>query len=272
MRHQRQLANRTALVTGGGSGIGRAVALALARRGARVALVGRRLEPLEAVAHEIATLGGHAVVCRADLTQAAERTGLRERIYARIGPIDLLVNNAGVLASGELGTLTPAEIEAAVALNLAAPIVLTRQFLPDLAARRGAVILVGSTMSFVPLPAASIYSATKTGLRAFGQALRYELQPRGIHLLSVYPPGTATAMTASMARNSPWRTSLADSMQIGERIVRALLAGRREVQWGASERLLTLLHHTLPWLVRPLLASQHGLFVRIMSRERDQST
>src|SRR6185295_19902000 len=89
-------------------------------------------------------------------------------------------------------------------------------------------------------------------------------------------PGTATAMTAPMARNAPWRTPLADPGQIGERIVRALLAGRREVQWGAGERLLTWLHHTLPWLVRPMLARQHRMFARMMQPEpaknREQRT
>ncbi len=259
-----QLASRTALITGGGSGIGRGVALALARRGARVALVGRRQAALEAVAAEVAALGGHAAVLRADLAQAAERTQLRERVHVALGPIGLLVNNAGMLAGGELATLTPDVIESAVALNLAAPMILVQQFLPDLAAGHGAVILVGSMMSFVPLPAAPVYSATKAGLRALGQALRYELQPRGVHLLTVYPPGTATAMTAPMARNAPWRTPLADPAQIGERIVRVLLAGRREVQWGAGEQLLTWLHHTLPWLVRPLLARQHRMFARMM--------
>jgi short-subunit dehydrogenase len=268
-RPQRTIAGCTALVTGGGSGIGRGVALALTRRGARLALAGRRRDALASVADEIAALGGHAAVVCADLARVDERTQLHERVQAMLGPIDLLVNAAGVLAGGELATLAPAEIEAAVALNLVAPMILVRQCLPDLAARRGAVVLVGSMMSFVPLPAAAIYSATKAGLRAFGQALRYELQPRGIHLLTVYPPGTATAMTAPMARNAPWRMPLASPMLIGERIVRALVAGRHEVQWGASERLLTLLHHALPWLVRRLLASQRGRFARSMSGGRD---
>jgi len=267
-RPQPRSAGRTALVTGGGSGIGRGIALALARRDVRVALVGRRPGPLETVAREIASMGGHALAFPADLAQAGERTGLRERIHAALGPIDLLVNNAGVLAGGELAALVPAEIETAIAVNLAAPMLLVQQWLPDLAARPGAVILVGSMMSFVPLPAASVYSATKAGLRAFGQALRYELRRHGIHLLTVYPPGTATAMTASMARNAPWRSPLADPAIVGERIVRALIAGRHELQWGAGERLLTILYHAAPGLVSALMVRYHALFVRMMSGGR----
>jgi uncharacterized oxidoreductase len=124
-------------------------------------------------------------------------------------------------------------------------------------------------MSFVPLPAASVYSATKAGLHAFGQALRYELRRQGVHLLSVYPPGTATAMTASMARNAPWRSPLADPAIVGERIVRALIAGRHELQWGAGERLLTIVYHAAPGLVSALMARYHGLFVRMMTSDHN---
>jgi short-subunit dehydrogenase len=236
-----------------------------------LALVGRRREPLETVAREIAGMGGQALAFPADLTQAGDRTGLRERIHAALGPIDVLANNAGVLAGGELAALTPAAIESAVALNLAAPMILVQQWLPDLAARRGAVILVGSMMSFVPLPAASVYSATKAGLRACGQALRSELRARGVHLLTVYPPATATAMTASMARNAPWRSPLADPAIVGERIVQALMAGQPELQWGAGERMLTILYQAMPRLVSGLMARHHALFVRIMSSENPDS-
>src|SRR5205085_2457523 len=111
-----------------GTGIGRGIALALARRAARVALVGRRAAPLQAVAAEIARMGGQAVACPADLTEAGERASLRARVHAALGPLDLLVNNAGMLASGELAALAPAAIEAAVMLNLAVPMLLVQQW------------------------------------------------------------------------------------------------------------------------------------------------
>jgi short-subunit dehydrogenase len=263
------LSAKIALITGGGSGIGRGIALALVRRGVAVALVGRRESALAAVGAEIAALGGRAWAFPADLALSSERLSLPERIHRQLGPIDLLVNNAGLLAGGELAALTPARIEAAIAVNLVAPLVLTQQFLPDLAARRGAVILLGSMMSFVPMPADDFYSASKMGLRGAGLALDYELRQRHIRLLTVYPPGTATALTATMARNAPFRTPLASPEQVGERVVAALAAGRRELRWGAGERLLTLLHRLLPGLVRPLLARNHAAFVRMLSEPGD---
>jgi hypothetical protein len=75
-------------------------------------------------------------------------------------------------------------------------------------------------------------------------------------------------MTAPMARNAPWRMPLADPASAGERIVRALAAGRREVQWGAGERLLMTIYRVMPRLVSALMARQHGLFVRIMTGSR----
>lgn len=264
-------ARKVALITGGGSGIGRGIALALVRRGVQVALVGRREAALAAVVAEIAALGGQALAFPTDLACSSERISLPERIHTALGPIDVLVNNAGILAGGELAALTPARIERAIAVNLVAPMVLTRQFIPDLAARRGAVILLGSMMSFVPLPAASVYSASKMGLRGFSLALRSELRQRHIRLLTVYPPGTATALTAGMARNAPFHTPLATPERIGEQVVTALQAGRREVQWGTGERLLTLLHHLLPGLVRPLLARSHAVFERMLREPADEA-
>jgi len=72
-----------------------------------------------------------------------------------------------------------------------------------------------------------------------------------------------------MARNAPWRSPLADPAIVGERIVQALLSGRRELQWGAGERMLTIAYRAMPWLVAELMARHHALFVRIMSSEND---
>ena len=201
--HSFTFQQRVALVTGGGSGIGRGIALALARRGVHLALVGRRVAPLAAVAAEAAALGVYAVPMAVDITGPMAGQTVVAATCATFGRLDILVNNAGVLAGGALRNQTATTVANAVATNLAAPMELTRLALPHLARQQGAVVLVGSTMSHVPMPYATLYSATKAGLAAFGAALRYEAAGLGVHVLTVYPPGTATALTEDMQRKAP---------------------------------------------------------------------
>jgi len=266
------LEDKTAVITGGGGGIGRGIALALAHRGAAVVLAGRRVEPLLSTADAVRTLGGQAAVVVGDITTAEARRNLLERAQRAFGAIHVLVNNAGVLAGGGLLQLGGAEIERAVATNLGAPVDLTRLFLPDLMHTRGAVVFVGSTASRVPLPYTSLYSATKAGLHAFCTALRYELLPLGVHLLEAFPPTVDTRLTETMARNAGrWAGRREDAEAAGERIVAALAAGQDEVQWGAGERLLIALQRCAPRLLAALLTTQRGRFARIMTPARDKS-
>ena len=253
-------AGQVALITGGGTGIGRGVVLALARRGVDVALVGRRAAALQATAAEAMTCGVRALVLPADITDAAARQTVMACSSDALGPIDLLVNNAGVLAGGSLADQTAASIETAVATNLAAAIDLTRLALPQLAATRGAVILVGSTMSHVPMPYATLYAATKAGLRAFGEALRYELTPLGVQVLTACPPATRTAMLAGTGRLAA--KFQADPLATGERIVRALEQGHEEAVWGIGAQLLVRLHRLAPGCVQHILRRQGGHFAR----------
>lgn len=257
---------KRAIVTGGGSGIGHGIALALARRGADLALVGRRGSCLEAVAAEAARCGVRAVALPTDLSVTDERDALIARVRAALGPPSLLIHAAGMLAGGPLLNLDTQEIDRAVALNLTAPLALTRAFLPNLAAQRGAIVLIASTAASVPLPSMAIYSATKAGLAAFGEALRYEVAPQGIQVLVAHPPSTATAMTRGMARAAGFPGyRLASAEQVGERIVAALVARQHEWRGGAGERALVLAHRLAPTLVRLALRSQRARFRRMMT-------
>lgn len=260
-----------ALVTGGGSGIGRGIALALARRGVALALVGRRAAPLEEVAAEASTIGVRAVALPADLADPAVRDTLLDRVAAALGPPAIVVHAAGLLAGGDLLDLDPSLIERAVAVNLAAPLALTHAALPGLIARRGAIVLVASLVADVPLPAATVYSATKAGIAAFGEALRHEVGPRGVRVLVAYPPGTATAMTRGMARAADFpRFPLAAPEAVGEAIVAALVAGRREWRGGAGDRALTLAHRFAPHLTRPLIRANRARLRRMFSTSNDE--
>lgn len=260
------LRGRIAIVTGGGSGIGRGIALALARRGADLALAGRRHERLEAVAAEATTCGVGAVALPVDLAMPAERDQLPGRVRAALGPPTFLIHAAGVLHGGPLLGLDAPELDRAVALNLAAPLALTRAALPNVAAQRGAIVLVASLAAVVPHPYAAVYSATKAGLATFGEALRHEVAPLGVRVLVAYPPGTATAMTRGMARAAGLPGyRLASAEHVGERIVRALVAGRREWRGGSSERTLTLAYRFAPALIGLILRHQRPRFRRMMS-------
>ena len=255
---------RVALVTGGGTGIGRGIALALARRGVSVALVGRRQEPLAATVAELRNLGQSALSVIADLSDPDAWPRVIEQVHGAWGPIDTLVHNAGILAGGALLDQSTATVQQCVTTNFTAPLVLTRLLLPDLIAQRGRVVLVGSTTSFVPLPYLALYGATKAGLHHFGAALRHELTPLGIHLLIAYPPATATAMTAAMAARTRAGTgrqpTLAAPEQIGETIVRVLAAGKREAVWWGGEQLLRVCYRLAPGLVERLLFAQRKRF------------
>jgi short-subunit dehydrogenase len=264
----RDLNGKTTLVTGAGTGIGRGIALALARRRAPVVLCGRRLQPLAAVAAEVHSLGGQAAIAQGDVTDPAARLHMLATAHEAFGCVQILVNNAGILAGGSLLQLNGPEIERAVATNLTAPIDLTRLLLPDLAHSYGAAVFVGSTMSHVPLPYASLYSAGKSGLHAFCTSLRYELTPLGIHLLEAYPPAVATAMTSAMARKAArWQTRRASPEDAGERIVTALARGNHEVAWGAGEQWLIRLYRYAPRLLAALFSTQHRRFAHLMTPE-----
>jgi short-subunit dehydrogenase len=255
-----------ALITGGGSGIGRGIALALARRGVSMVLVGRRLEALQATAAEVQVLGGLAFPLAADLAHPAQRQALMPQACQMLGePLECLIHNAGEMVSGPLLERSAEQIEQAVGVNLTAAIDLTRLALPDLIATYGSVVLVGSTAGRMPLPYASLYSASKAGLGAFAESLRYELEPLGVRLLLVYPPNTATAMTRGLAEAAGFgRFPLADPNSVGERIVAALYSQQQELSWASAEWALSGLYRLAPRLVRALFRTQSNRFERSM--------
>ena len=189
------LKDRVVLLTGAGTGIGRSLALQLADRGARLALVGRRAEPLEEVAALVRERGATAVVVPADLTAPGAAATVVAAAQEQLGGIDVLVNNAGNVRAGRLEAIDEAEVLAQIALNLTAPILLTRAALDALrASGSGLVVNVSSGIALVGLPFYATYAATKAGIAHFGEALRRELYGEGVHVLNVFPGATSTPM------------------------------------------------------------------------------
>jgi short-subunit dehydrogenase len=155
----RDLVGREVLVTGASSGLGPVIARRLHREGVRLVLSARRRPELDALARELV---GSRVVA-ADLSQRGEA----ERLASEAGPVDILIANAGVSASGPLVDFDVAGLDQALDVNLRAPIVLSRLLLPGMLRRRaGHVLLMASMAGMIPGPRSSVYSATKFALRA----------------------------------------------------------------------------------------------------------
>lgn len=182
-----------AVVTGAGSGIGRALALALAARGVRVGLVGRREEELRGTESAIDD-PGLAVVLPADITSAGETERLLARIASELGAPEILVHGAGRLSHSPIADTTVEELEKAVAVHLLGPHRLTRALLPGLRRVRGQVVVVNSSAVFDVRPGFVAYTATKAALRAWTDGLRAEENAHGVRVLGVFPGRTATPM------------------------------------------------------------------------------
>jgi len=254
-----------ALITGAGSGIGRGIAIGLAKRGVAVGLVGRRQTALAETAALVAKFAPAVAILPCDLGQPAQRDQLREHCHQQLGPIDILVHNAARLSGGALVTQDQSVIAATVEINLVAGIDLLRLFLPDLAASHGAAAFVSSSTSLVPLPYLALYSASKAGIDAFARSVQYELRRQNVHTIIAYPPATATAMTADMAAaaDTPWFPR-ADPMQVGDQIAAGILARRRVIDLQRGEQALTWLYRLAPGLVTRLLQWQAARFARMM--------
>jgi NAD(P)-dependent dehydrogenase (short-subunit alcohol dehydrogenase family) len=189
-----RLDGKLALVTGAGSGIGRAVAERLGRLGAHVLLVGRSHETLESVAAAIRQRGGEASPQPGDITSPQDRDGLRAAVER--GPIGLhvLVHSAGAYSSGRIADVDPIRLEELLAVNTIAPLALTRALLPMLRRAPGDVVFVNSSVVQRSAGGVAHYAATKHALRGIADALRDEVNAEGIRVLSVYAGRTATPM------------------------------------------------------------------------------
>jgi short-subunit dehydrogenase len=186
--------NRTALVTGASSGIGAAMATALAARGANVVLVARRAERLTSLAQQLQTTYGiqaHAI--SQDLVKDGAAAEISEEV-SRLGlTIDVLVNNAGFATRANFADEDGSRISDEIALNVTVLVKLTHAFLPGMIERRfGAVINVASTAAFQPLPVMAVYGATKAFVLSFTEALWGELEGTGVKALTLCPGATDT--------------------------------------------------------------------------------
>jgi short-subunit dehydrogenase len=246
-----RIAGATALVTGASSGIGRQVAARLAAAGAKVLVHGRDAVALAEVA---SATGG--VPLAVDLADA----GAGERLAAAAGPVDILVNNAGIGWAGAFADMPEPAVASLIAVNLTAPIALTRALVPAMVARgAGHLMFVTSIAGRMGVAGEAVYAATKAGLDGFAESLRFELVGSGVGVGVVVPGVVDTAFFARRGepytRRSP-RPIAADV--VAEAVVRGIAGDRAERYTPGWLRLPVAVRGALPGVYRRLGARFGG--------------
>lgn len=268
-----QITGKTALLTGATGGLGIATARALASRGARLVLSSRREDELTKLAESLPG-DGHTYL----VSDLAEE-GAAEKLFAdaeAAGPIDILIANAALPGSGNLISFTPEQVARGVRVNLEVPMILSRLFIPPMTERGGGqIVLISSLSGKAASPRASIYNATKFGLRGFGLALRQDqVADRSGVGVSVVMPGFVrdAGMFESSGGKAPPGVGTVSPEQVGEGVVRAIEADKAEVQVATpQQRMMVAFAHRYPRLAA-LTQRGHGtrLAERMAEGNRDK--
>jgi 3-oxoacyl-[acyl-carrier protein] reductase len=225
MSSDAELAGTVALVTGGGRGIGRGIALELTRAGARVAVAARTREQVEETAAET---GGVAI--QADVSKRADVERMVARTEEELGPIDLLVANAGIAIWEESAwELEPEEWWHVLEVNVLGVYLCCRAVIPGMIARGGGrIVNVASGAAYLPGNTSTAYSASKAAVHRFSETLATQLEPHGIPVFSISPGLVRTDLIGDrMGDDAPWTPP-----ELAPRLVRALASGRLDALAG----------------------------------------
>lgn len=194
-----KLPDKVAIVTGGGSGIGQAIAIELAREGCDVALCGRRLEPLQETAKAIESLGRRALVLSVDVSQNDGVQGFVDDVVKTFGHIDILVNNAGVTRDNLLIRMTEAQWDEVMTINLKGAFLFGKAVArPMMKQRSGCMIQITSIIGLIGNAGQCNYAASKAGLIALTQSMAKELASRNIRVNAVAPGFIVSQMTDAL--------------------------------------------------------------------------
>ncbi len=181
---------KTVWITGGGTGIGKGLAAAFAREGAQVVISGRGAARIDSVAAEIGH-GVRAIPC--DVSDPGEVGAVVGRITESCGPVDILINNAGLTVFKPFQSTSLEEFDELMAVNLRGPFLCTQAVLPSMVERGGGqIVMINSMAALQVFPSSSVYAATKGGLKWMADCLRLEVRKSGVRVLNVHPGATDT--------------------------------------------------------------------------------
>jgi NAD(P)-dependent dehydrogenase (short-subunit alcohol dehydrogenase family) len=200
--NSKKLAGRTALITGGSRGLGKAMGIALGEAGARLILVARDMEKLKQTADAIRKTGAEVATFKVDVTNEAEVIQLEKQVTSEIGPIQILINNAGINIRKSVTEFTLPEWQQVMDTNLTSVFLMCRAFIPKMKNQGyGRILNLTSIMSHVSIAGRTAYSASKTGLLGLTRALALELAPEKITVNGISPGPFATEMNTPLMEN-----------------------------------------------------------------------
>jgi short-subunit dehydrogenase len=240
----RSLVGQVALVTGASSGIGWELARQLAAEGCKVGLVARREVPLRELETLIASKGGKAAIAVADVGQREQMGAAFQTIREQLGPVDLVIANAGVGKPTLLDPVNIADVEEMIRINLMGVIYTLSTALPEMFARKtGHLVAISSLAGYRALPGESAYCASKAAVNAYLDGLRIHLRGTGVRVTTVCPGFIKTPMTAMNAFHMP---GLLDADAAARRIIRAIRAGTKVYNFPWRVHLMVKLSRWLP--------------------------
>ncbi len=208
-----KLAGKTAIITGGATGIGRACAEAFLREGGQVALFGRRQDRLGETKQ---ALDGDVLTVSGDVTQEADVDRLVSETRSKFGSVDILVNNAGTFAMAPLHEMETAEWDRVLDINLRGVFLLTRRVIPAmLEGNGGSLVHISSILGIIAAPQMAAYNTSKAALSQFSRSLAVEYGPQGIRSNTICPGLIKTEMTDDLMDNKEWLAELAKRYPIG---------------------------------------------------------
>ncbi|WP_210490576.1 3-ketoacyl-ACP reductase [Rufibacter aurantiacus] len=222
------LKGKTALITGAGKGIGRAIALALAKEGVNIGLLARTKSDLEKVSSEIEALGVETSIVTADVTQIRSVNEAVEQVQQELGFVDILINNAGTASFGKFLDLEPDQWEHIIKVNLMGPYYVTRAVLPAMISKKtGDIVNISSTAGQRGSAVTSAYSASKFGLIGLSESLMQEVRKHNIRVTTLTPSTVDTGLSAGLNLTNGNNDKIMQPEDFAEFVVCQLKLNRR---------------------------------------------
>ncbi|RNJ78180.1 MAG: SDR family NAD(P)-dependent oxidoreductase [Nitrosopumilus sp. H8] len=249
--------NKTVLVTGASSGIGRQAAIEFAKLKADIVIAARRKDRLEQLRDELAKYDTDVMVCQCDVSKKDQVRDMSKAVLGKFDSLDILVNNAGFAIYGAVSDLSIEDIESQMNTNYLGMIYCIKNFLPSMLEKKsGHIVNVASVAASFGLPGIAPYCASKHAMLGFSEGLRHELDGTGVGVTVVSPIMVRTDFFdhpsfEKMPRYSP--TSLSPET-VARAILRATGSPRLEIIVPGAVRGAVWLKHTLPYLINPVLA------------------